>query len=60
MGSKWQPENFCKECEGWGVITVDAPRPRNFNRDIGYISSKMIKCPECGGTGEKEKEDEHC
>ena len=57
MGSKWQPENFCKECEGWGVITVDAPRPRNFNRDIGYISSKMIKCPECCGTGEKEKEE---
>ena len=48
---------FCKECEGWGVITVDAPRPRNFNRDVGYISSKMIKCPECGGTGEKEKEE---
>ena len=48
---------FCKECEGWGVIEVDAPRPHNFDRDVGYIDVKTIKCPECGGTGEKEKEE---
>jgi len=49
---------FCKECDGWGVITVDAPQPHNFNRDVGYMNAKMIECPECEGTGEKELEND--
>jgi len=47
----------CKECDGWGTIKVDAPQPHNFDRDVGYMNAKMIECPECGGTGEKEVED---
>ena len=26
---------FCKACDGWGLIEVDNPRPHNFNRDVG-------------------------
>ena len=52
--------NFCKKCDGWGVIEVDAPRPHGFNRDVGYIDVKTIKCPECEGTGKRGKENEYC
>ena len=48
---------FCKECDGWGTIEVEVPRPHNFNRDVGVIDVDKIECPECGGTGEKEQED---
>ncbi len=48
---------FCKACDGWGLIEVDNPRPHNFNRDVGVIDVGMIECPECEGTGEKEQED---
>ena len=26
---------FCKECDGWGLIEVDNPRPHGFDRDVG-------------------------
>ena len=51
---------FCKECDGWGTIEVEVPRLHNFDRDVGYLDVGKIECPECGGTGEMEKEDEHC
>ena len=49
---------FCKACDGWGLIEVDNPRPHNFNRDVGCIDVGTMKCPECEGTGEKEVEDD--
>ena len=49
--------DFCKECDGWGTIEVEVPRPHNVNRDVGFIDVDKIECPECGGTGEKEQED---
>ena len=49
---------FCKECDGCGVITVDAPQPHNFNRDVGYIDVDKIECPECRGSGKEECEDD--
>ena len=48
----------CKDCDGWGTIKVDAPQPHNFDRDVGYMNAKMIECPECEGTGEKEVEND--
>ena len=47
---------FCKECDGWGTIEVDSPRPHNFNRDVGYIDVGTMECPECEGTGEIKEE----
>ena len=49
---------FCKACDGWGLIEVDNPRPHNFNRDVGVIDVGTIECPECEGTGEKEPEND--
>ena len=49
---------FCKECDGWGLIEVDSPRPHGFDRDVGYIDVDKIECPECEGTGEKELEND--
>ena len=47
----------CEDCDGWGTIEVDAPRPHGFDRDVGYMDVDKIECPECEGTGEKEPED---
>ena len=49
---------FCKECDGWGEIEVDSPRPHGFDRDVGYMDVDKIECPECEGTGEKEVEND--
>ena len=47
----------CEDCDGWGAIEVDAPRPHGFDRDVGYMDVDKIECPECEGTGELEIED---
>ena len=51
---------FCKECDGWGTIEVEVPRPHNVNRDVGFIDVDKIECPECEGTGELESAQCNC
>ena len=50
--------NFCGSCDGDGEVEVSVPRPHYFNRDIGVVDVKKVKCSECGGLGiiKKEKE----
>ncbi len=55
-----QSRKVCEECDGWGAIEVDAPRPHGFNRDVGYMDVDKIECPECEGTGELESEQCNC
>ena len=48
----------CPECDGWGTIEIDSPRPHGFNRDVGCLDVGKIECPECKGSGTLECEDE--
>ena len=49
---------FCKECDGEGKVGIEIFVPQNFDRDVGYIDHMMVECPECGGSGEEECEDD--
>ena len=48
----------CDVCDGDGEGESEVFMPQNFDRDVGYIDHKKVECPECGGTGELEDEDE--
>ena len=43
--------NYCKECDGWGEVTVEVAKPHGFNRDVGYLDTDKQKCEACEGTG---------
>ncbi len=47
----------CEDCDGWGTIEVEVPRPHTIDRDVGYMDVDKIECPECKGTGLLEDED---
>jgi len=49
--TKHKALDFCESCDGDGQIEVNVPRPHNFNRDIGVVDVKKVKCSECGGLG---------
>ena len=48
----------CEDCDGDGWYEADYPKPQNFDRDVGYLDTKRVKCEWCGGTGRVEFEDE--
>jgi len=48
----------CEDCDGDGWYEAEYPRPQNFDRDVGYLDTKRVKCEWCGGTGRVEFEDE--
>ena len=43
--------NYCKECDGWGEVTVERAKPHGFNRDVGYKDTDKQTCEACEGTG---------
>ena len=43
--------NYCKECDGWGEVTVEVAKPHGFNRDVGYLDTDKQTCEACEGTG---------
>ena len=43
--------NYCKECDGWGEVTVEVAKPHGFNRDCGYLDTDKQVCEACEGTG---------
>ena len=48
----------CPDCEGNGRVEVEYAVPHNFNRDVGYLDTRMEDCETCSGYGEIEREDE--
>ena len=48
----------CPDCEGDGRVEVEYAVPHNFNRDVGYLDTRMEDCETCSGYGEIEREDE--
>ena len=48
--------NYCKECDGWGEVTVEVAKPHGFNRDVGYLDTDKQTCEACKGTGEQTNE----
>ena len=48
----------CDYCEGDGKIEIEVYRSHNCNRDVGVIDVMKVICPDCGGSGELEAEDE--
>jgi len=48
--------NYCKECDGWGEVTVEVAKPHGFNRDCGYLDTDKQTCEACEGTGEQANE----
>lgn len=53
---KEKPMNYCKECDGWGEVTVEVAKPHGFNRDVGYLDTDKQVCEACEGTGEQTNE----
>ena len=43
--------NYCKECDGWGEVTVEVAKPHGFKRDCGYLDTDKQTCEACEGTG---------
>ena len=43
--------DYCKECDGWGEVTVEVAKPHGFNRDVGYLDTDKQTCEACKGTG---------
>jgi hypothetical protein len=48
----------CPDCDGDGRVEVEYAVPHNFNRDVGYLDTRMEDCETCSGYGEIEREDE--
>ena len=48
----------CPDCDGDGRVEVEFAVPHNFNRDVGYLDTRMEECENCYGSGEVELEDE--
>ena len=48
----------CPDCDGDGHVEVEYAVPHNFNRDVGYLDTRMEDCETCSGYGEIEREDE--
>ena len=48
----------CPDCEGDGRVEVEYAVPHNFNRDVGYLDTRMEDCETCSGYGEVELEEE--
>lgn len=48
----------CPDCDGDGHVEVEYAVPHNFNRDVGYLDTRMEECETCSGYGEIEREDE--
>ena len=47
----------CEDCDGDGWYEAEYPKPQNFDRDVGYLDTKRVKCEWCGGTGRLEVEE---
>jgi len=41
----------CTKCNGDGDLEKVTWHPQGFDRDIGYESSTIVTCDECGGDG---------
>tara|TARA_B100000965_G_scaffold372263_1_gene361819 strand:+ start:313 stop:483 length:171 start_codon:yes stop_codon:yes gene_type:complete len=41
----------CTECNGDGDLEKVTWHPQGYERDIGYESSTIVTCDECGGDG---------
>ena len=41
----------CTECDGDGKLEKVTWHPQGYERDIGYESSTIVTCDECGGDG---------
>ena len=52
-----QSTTKCPDCDGVGWYEADYPKPQNFDRDVGYLDTKRVKCEWCGGTGRLEVEE---
>tara|TARA_B110000977_G_scaffold196368_1_gene276594 strand:- start:754 stop:969 length:216 start_codon:yes stop_codon:yes gene_type:complete len=48
----------CPECDGDGRVEVEFAVPHGFNRDVGYLDTRMEDCENCSGSGEVELENE--
>ena len=42
----------CPNCEGYGHIEVDDPRPHAGGFNCGYIDTVWVECERCHGSGE--------
>jgi len=49
--NKEPSHKVCEDCDGDGWYEAEYPRPQNFDRDVGYLDTKRVKCEWCGGTG---------
>jgi hypothetical protein len=45
----------CSECHGEGTVLQEVPMPHNFNRDIGFIDTRIVVCETCAGAREVER-----
>lgn len=45
----------CPTCEGAGTFKVDVARPQSFDRDVGYLETRVEDCETCNGGGEMER-----
>jgi len=45
----------CQTCEGAGTFKVDVARPQSFDRDVGYLDTRVDNCETCAGSGEMER-----
>jgi len=42
----------CPNCDGYGRIEVDDPRPHAGGFNCGYIDTVWVECERCHGGGE--------
>ena len=42
----------CPNCDGYGRIEVDDPRPHAGGFNCGYIDTVLVECERCHGGGE--------